>query len=332
MSHDNFRDLSEIARLLDPSASTVKPNGNDDREEPLEIISAKELLDLALPPREMLLAPIIPVKGLAMVYGERGLGKTHVALGIGYAVASGGTFLKWQAPTAARVLYIDGEMPANAMQERVRLLGPAPPLLTFLLADLRDSPLPDLGTKVGQAALEQLWGASPPDLLILDNLSCLISVVRDNEAESWSPMQTWLLQLRRRGISVLIVHHAGKAGSQRGTSRREDVLDTTIKLRRPADYEATEGARFEVHLDKARRVVGGDAEPFEAKLQTDEHGIITWYWQAHKDVQFSRACNLFVEGLSVRDAAEELGISRSSVHRLYKRAKAEGFTQGGGNG
>ena len=71
------------------------------------------------------------------------------------------------------------------------------------------------------------------DSLVLDNLSSLTAVIRDNDAESWGPIQEWLLRLRRRGISVLIVHHAGKGGQQRGTSRREDVLDTSISLRRP---------------------------------------------------------------------------------------------------
>ena len=44
------------------------------------------------------------------------------------------------------------------------------------------------------------------------------------------------LSLRRRGISVLLDHHAGRNGEQRGTSKREDVLDTMLTLRHPADY------------------------------------------------------------------------------------------------
>jgi putative DNA primase/helicase len=90
----------------------------------------------------------------------------------------------------------------------------------------------NLASRDVQAELDQ-W-LDRVDLLVLDNLSCLAAVIRDNDAESWGPIQEWLLGLRRRGISLLIVHHAGKGGQQRGTSRREDVLDTSISLRRPA--------------------------------------------------------------------------------------------------
>jgi hypothetical protein len=45
-----------------------------------------------------------------MLYASRGARKTHVALGIAYAVATGSAFLKWWAPRARRVLPVDGEM------------------------------------------------------------------------------------------------------------------------------------------------------------------------------------------------------------------------------
>ena len=95
------------------------------------------------------------------------------------------------------------------------------------------------------------------------------------------------MRLRRRGVSVLIVHHAGKGGQQRGTSRREDVLDTSISLRRPDDYIPTEGARFEVHLEKARGVHGEAAKPFEAKLEVRDKAAI-WTTRDIEDVDRSR--------------------------------------------
>ena len=313
-------DFEEVARKAKADASRAPPR----------ILSARELLELQLPTREMVLGPVLPAKGLAMLYGPRGLGKTHVALGIAWAVASGGSFLKWEAPRARRVLYVDGEMPAATMQERVAVLavGGGPNLadsrLRFQLADMQDDPMPDLGTTEGQATLEGCWGELP-DLLILDNLSCLAGAVRDNEAESWSPMQAWLLSLRRRGVSVLIVHHANKGGQQRGTSRREDVLDTVIALKRPADYSPADGARFEIHLEKARGAFGEATDPFEATMQANDHGHATWAWEPLKDVVLKKAAALFADGTSVRDAADELGVTKSAAGRLRKRAIAEGL-------
>ena len=107
------------------------------------------------------------------------------------------------------------------------------------------------------------------DLVIFDNLSTLCTNGSESASDAWVPMQNWLLELRRQGIAVLLVHHAGTNGRQRGTSRREDALDTVIALRRPEDYSPEQGARFEVHFEKLRNRVDGDgAVPFEAKLES----------------------------------------------------------------
>jgi hypothetical protein len=46
-----------------------------------------------------------------------------------------------------------------------------------------------------------------------------------------------------------------------------DVPDTPFSLRRPSDHSAAEGARFEVHIEKARRIHGEHVTPFEARLE-----------------------------------------------------------------
>ena len=302
-----------------------------DRETP-SILDIDAFLRLELPLRQFLLDPILPAKGLAMLYGPRGLGKTHVALGIAYAVASGGPFFRWQALSARRVLYIDGEMPAATLQERLNGIvtgagsEPMPQALHFIAADLHSEPLPDLADPDNQTWLESVWGPQP-DLLVLDNLSALTSAARDNEADAWTTMQRWLLSLRRRGVSVLFVHHAGKGGQQRGTSRREDILDTVIALRRPADYSPKEGARFEVHLEKARGLFGEGADPFEASLAM-EGGASRWTWKPLEDARLIRAAALFNDNSSVADVAEELGISKSNAGRLRKRAVSDGLLHG----
>jgi len=193
--------------------------------------------------------------------------------------------------------------------------------LKILSADLIETGgIGNLASRDVQNDLDQ-W-LDGVDLLILDNLSCLTAVVRDNDAESWGPIQEWLLNLRRRGISVLIVHHAGKGGQQRGTSRREDVLDTIISLRRPVDYTPAEGARFEVHLEKARGVYGDAAKPFEAKLECHD-GSRMWTVRELEDADRQRVHALLGDGLSVRDIADETGIPKSTVHRIKKAIEAK---------
>jgi putative DNA primase/helicase len=191
-------------------------------------------------------------------------------------------------------------------------------MLRILSADLIEA---GIGNFADPKTQEELNAAlDGVELLVLDNLSSLTSVIRDNDAESWNPLQEWFLRLRRWGVSVLIVHHAGKGGQQRGTSRREDVLDTSISLKRPSDYVATEGARFEVHLEKARGIHGEKAKPFEAKFEVHDDAAL-WTIREIEDVNAARVKALLNDDgkMSIRDIADETGLSKSSVGRIKKK-------------
>jgi putative DNA primase/helicase len=227
------------------------------------------------------------------------------------------------------VLYVDGELPLSTFREWLSAImagascgdaneDTAP--FRIITPDLQVTPMPDLATATGQAAIEpKLDGI---ELVILDNLSALCRVSEENEAGDWVPIQSWILSLRRRGITVLLLHHAGKSGAQRGTSRREDLLDVVIKLKHPADYSPEEGLRAEIHFDKGRGLYGDDAKPFEVRLQTNAEGSADWTTRSVEDVTFNRACELFNEGQSVRDVAEALSISKSKAGRLRARWKS----------
>jgi hypothetical protein len=265
-----------------------------------------------------------------MIRSWRGVGKTHAALGIAFAVASGGTFLTWSAPKARRVLYIDGEMPATALQERLAAINvsadvdPAPGMLHLITPDLQDGPMPDLATSDGQAAINAVIGDS--ELIVLDNLSCLArSGGRENDAESWLPVAEWALQMRSGGRSVLFIHHSAKGGQQRGTSKREDLLDTVLRLKEPSDYRHGEGARFEVHYEKARNLHGEITRPIEALLITGEAGHTRWTFRRVEETTFDRVVALANDGLSRSEIALELQCNRSTVFRHWRKAGADGL-------
>ena len=52
----------------------------------LRVLTAEEFIATDIPPRELLLSPWLPAQGLALLFAIRGVGKTHVSLGIAFAV------------------------------------------------------------------------------------------------------------------------------------------------------------------------------------------------------------------------------------------------------
>jgi putative DNA primase/helicase len=274
--------------------------------------------------REMVLHPFLPTQGLAMLYSKRGVGKTFLSLGISIAVASGSPFLKWNAPTPRKVLYVDGEMPLSSLKQRLfDILAGTDihpdfyPNLELITPDVQTRGLPDLATISGQDEIEEhLPGVN---LLVLDNLSSLVRAVKENEGEGWLPVQDWALDLRRRGISVLFVHHAGKGGAQRGTSRREDLLDSVVTLKHPTDYVASEGLHCIVDYEKARGFYGEDAKSFEVKMSAGSSGEALWTVMDVEASADSRIAELKDLGMSVREIARELCMKPSTVQWHIKK-------------
>ena len=226
-------------------------------------LAALDLRELALhqfKQREQLLAPWLHSQDLAMIFAGRGIGKTHLALGIAFAVATGGTFARWQAPRPAKVLYLDGELPGAVLQRRLAMhlpdVEPAPGFLRVFTPDLvpEGVPLPDLSTTEGQYLIDAMI-EDDTALIVIDNLSAWCRTGRENEAESWHPIASWILGLRRRGMAVLLIHHAGKGGqpcllgivhSEKG-DRVYANLSSCMKL--PKGFAADPGSEPLVHFD-----------------------------------------------------------------------------------
>ena len=322
---DNPGDASDVIELIRGARKKFEiPNPATEQAEsaPLRAFGLQSFIKLDLPERKTLFGPWLPEQGLVMAFSATGMGKTFFALNVAYAVATAGAYLGWQATERQKVLYLDGEMPARTMQDRARAIaGGEPPedlndWFQVITPDLQEGVMPDLSTAEGQARIEpHLAGVK---LVVVDHISAFCRTGVENEAESWLPMQAWILGLRRRGISVLLIHHAGKGGMQRGTSRREDVLDTVIQLKRPKDYEPEDGARFEVHFTKHRGFTGEDAAPIEAKLTVDGLGRARWEVIDLGDKLTEEIRELNAEGLSLRDIAKRLGVTKGKVERRLK--------------
>jgi putative DNA primase/helicase len=318
----SFGELDNVAREM--GVELLPEDATLGVEKPQKALSLGEFLDATYSPREWVLEPIMPRGGLVMLYAWRGVGKTSFVLGMALAVASGTAFLRWRAPKALTVLYVDGELQAEELQQRLTVYGgaeweAAKTNLRIENCEQRSGVMPYIDTPEGQQAIEyQLEGIS---LLVLDSLSTLCR--NGDGIKAWESVQPWLLDLKRRGKSVLIIHHAGKRGDQRGPSKREDILDTVIKLTHPDDYTPSQGARFEVHFTKNRGFFGESAEPFGASLTTPD-GKAVWSISEIDD-RNQRARELFNAGKSVTQVAKKLNIGRSTAGRIRQRLKEDGL-------
>ena len=85
----------------------------------LKSLTASEFVKLEVPQRRYVIAPFLPERGLIEVYARTGVGKTTFAIALALAAASGKSFQSWSVNRPWRILYIDGEMSTNEMQERV---------------------------------------------------------------------------------------------------------------------------------------------------------------------------------------------------------------------
>lgn len=293
----------------------------------LVAVDCRELLMMDLRPVEYMIQPILPVKGIGMLYAWRGVGKTFVTMEIAYCIAAGvKKCFVWDIPERRRVVYVDGEMDVETLQERLKSIVkgheasqvPEEDFLRFITPDLQREFQPKINSYDGQAAIEAHLRAG--DLLILDNLSALSPCSAEDETGDWVMVQEWLLKLRRGGITVLFMHHAGKSGSQRGFSGREDLINVTINLRRSEGYQVEEQLRTEVHLEKIRgkSAVGEWVQPFEIQLTTENDRAV-WLHRPLKHIIEKRAFEMLAAGMKPNDVAQDLRLSRYQVYRLNKK-------------
>ena len=157
-------------------------------------------------------------------------------------------------------------------------------------------------------------------VMILDNLSSLASGMKENEADSWELVNPWLLDLRRRKIAVVIVHHAGRSGEMRGTSKREDSVFWIIALddaKKNADDKR--GARFVTRFTKSSRNTQEEIPPYEWHVITDnENGKVSIsYKQTQTQEVFMQ---LITDGVTdCADLAEEMKVAKATISKWAKR-------------
>ena len=304
-----------------------------------KVFGANEFLKEPLPKIEFLLYPFIPQNGVSLLYAERGAGKTFMGLAMACAVASGFDFLHFKADKPRRVLYVDGEMDAREMQDRLNLLIAGfekegkhvikENLRLFLAGMQQDATMPDLATKRGQAQLEAYINQS--DLVIVDNIFSLYTAGRENDADSWVEYNAWSRKLRAKGVSLLWIHHTGKDKNRgpRGSSAIEAILNSSVCLEVASGHRSSDGAIAVVRYTKTRGVAGDAVNDFAARLievyglNGDVCGLRWVLTDTPQEYGYKQVERLLAEDKTVKEIVKITGLSKSQVYRLKQEIETK---------
>lgn len=301
-------------------------------------ITEHELSTLEIPKRENILGSWFKQGDLGFIYGKRGLGKTWFTHNMIHCIGEGIACGPWECTKVRKGLYIDGEMPLDGMQERVRTLsnGKYSSNISFLSHERflhKGGELLNFSDPLKQQGLLKDCIDEKIELVVIDNLSCLFSGMEENQADSWEVVLPWLLGMRRHRISVIVIHHANRTGKDmRGTSRREDAATWVIRLEDVSNsvIQEGEGAKFITRFTKNRQGTEIETAPKEWLFNTSYNSTEVTF----KPISMMELFLQWIkDGLtSCTDIAHEMEISKGQVSKLATKAEKEGWLEKKGEG
>ncbi|MFH1067465.1 MAG: AAA family ATPase [bacterium] len=327
--------LGNFEQQVNPVVAELSPVEEWQQHFTQSVVDSKTLQGVVLPTREEILGRWFKEGDLGFIFGPRGLGKTWLSMYFAHAIAGGKQAGPWNAPKPRKVLYIDGEMPLDETQGRDKLLSTGKGQVTYLHHEVlfeKTGAVLNLTSPEVQEAILTYCKDEKVEVVFLDNLSCLFSGMKENEADSWEQVLHWLLALRRARIAVIFIHHAGRNGQMRGTSRREDAAFWVIKLSPGRlSLNPQDGAAFATSFAKNRNTTEQDAPSLEWQFKKESENEVSIAHQKSSNMQIFRQC--LEDGLtSCTDIAEEMGMSKGGVSKLAKKAERDGLLRSNGRG
>jgi AAA domain len=286
---------------------------------PPVVWDSREFLEQIFPPREPFVTiegfdtPVFTSHSINQIFAWRGTGKSLLVNTFAGCASVGHPFLNWKFLRPLRVLIVDGELPDAQIQERWRVLFPPGAHVRAITLDQQyPGAIPSLATPPGQQWLESVL--KNDEVLILDSLASL-AWFEKNDEEAWDSLLAWLMRLRSRGLCIVLLQQAGKAGLQRAHSRGDDFLDVQIKL--TSDEEERDFMKCELTYEKFR----GPRHGVRALNIECRQG--KWFWSAAeadklKLLEEYLCLHPHASVRTIENDLPELG-SRMSIQRLMKK-------------
>jgi hypothetical protein len=234
-----------------------------------KLLSGAELCNA--PPMRWMVRGVLPVEGLAALYGASGSGKGFLILDMACAVAGGDYSWFGRRVSQAPVTYVclEGEAGMGKRIQAWSLLHhkkPVPNALRFIA-----QPFDLLSDDVHELTKAVIAGGGKSGLVILDTLNRASPGADENSSVDMGNLIAAAKQLQTLiGGVVILVHHTGKDSTKglRGHSSLYAALDGAIEVIKT-------DSRREWNVAKSKDDATGDAYPFNLEIVTvgfDEEG------------------------------------------------------------
>ena len=279
-----------------------------------------------LPDRRYFLYPIIPEASITLIAGEDGSGKSMFCMGITDALAKGQNFQPWEnrAGSPIKCFYFEGEMHPYDFQERLIQMDTNENFHVYSAGANQSDANPFSRGNLTELEYRQALAIKIIQegykFVVIDNLASLAPGINENQKADYDPINQWLLSLRHAGVTILLVHHLGKGGEQRGTSAREDNVDSIIYIKKPQRHNAQDGCKFDLRFDKFRPRVDTDSRDLVRNRQfwyrQNDQGIYVWHRSESKlEEGIGILKDLLNSNLTLNQIADRHGTSQPSVSR-----------------
>ncbi len=312
--------------LIEAAMKGSTPVGPDFKR---ALLSAGSLCAMTLPQRPGLLGQWMKEGDLGYLFAPRGAGKSWLAMLIAKAISEGAALGEWQGGEARPVTYLDCEMNLSDLRERLAKIGATGEALSILSNESlfrNDLAAINIANPTHQAALSAML--APGCLFIIDNLSTAQVGIAENENDAFDLLRPWLLSLRHRRITTLIVHHAGRNGFMRGASRREDMAHWIISLKDATPDGGT--TAFLTTFVKCRNCRASEAPPLLWTLADTGQGIkVTCKVHSGPEAMLGH----IRDGVSsASELADLLGVAVGTVSKWAKKLQSTGLIRKDGRG
>jgi AAA domain len=318
------------------------------------VIRAADFKHLKIKRRLALMDTWLCEGDLGYIFAPRGAGKTWMAMALPIAISRGQPLGHWAAGADAfrmcasapaddpaadpeaplpyiPVLYVDGEMAQEKIQERsdgLELELSGVDILHHETVFNHHGDSLNIGDPGDRECLTNLLLEFGYKILILDNLSSLASGIDENKGMDYEPIANWLLDLRRRQITVIIVHHAGRNGCMRGHSKREDACAWIMELR-DVRQEGDPGAKFVSHFSKPSRNTGEPMPDLLWHFTTGKDGKTKIHCETMQATEYQQFIQHVLDGVTRQgDLAEMMDKNRGTISKWANRALQEGLISG----